>query len=449
MLDLGNLRLVEDRLASRSSQGEHRHRLIRRLRGAQAVDPAIEHPQNPAVTRGISASPESVVEKALFTKFAEPTIRLHRQRVIPQQPPHGQQTSVDLEGLLGQFLRLVAGEVRRASEKILLDGHRWVRVVQELPRLDHRRVVANQGIGDDQVERDFQASRPVPLGGPIPSTIRGRLMGRLEKLGLARLVEVQGIVRVNLGKPEEQDASDPGQGWIRRAKRLLPEPNRRVERSLGQELASLIVSPGSEVGPLLGIALLVGLDRVIGVMMGQAGDDLDGLLRNLLIGRGRDLLIRERGSALLAGDDLGLSDRPGQRVVGLGGIATGTSAVAQSCLDRDKLGQPFRWQFQEGENIGAPPESSFPGVRQVEAGERVVYRGLDGQIPGADAVEAQAEDQGENDQGSFEANHGSGSIPSTSCSDQSTEGQRRIISTGPTCSSSRMASRSRWARARS
>jgi hypothetical protein len=161
----------------------------------------------------------------------------------------------------------------------------------------------------------------------------------LEILRRTRLVKVGGVCGIDLGKPQDQEGRQPRQRGVARGQRLLVVADRRIQGGLGQEAAGLVVALGRQVVTLVGVELLLGLDFVIGVVMNDPGQDLDGLLGHLLILLRRDLVVGHAQTAPPARQDLGLPHRPGQRIVGLARVAARTAAIAHPGLDRHQGGQ--------------------------------------------------------------------------------------------------------------
>ena len=279
--------------------------------------------------RGVALAPVAVVVEAPLGELVEPGAGLVEQRAVVQQSTDGEHPAVCLERLFIELLGLPPGELRRRSEESVLDRPARVRVVEQAADLDPHGFLADQGIGRHEVERHVEAGRPLPLPRPVAASIGRLRVGRLEVLGLARLVEVRRVGGIDLRKSQNQHRRESREPLVLLAPaRLLAVSDGRIKRGLRERFADLVVALGVEIQPLVGIPLRLGRDGVERVVMRKARQDLDRLLRDLLLllVLRRHLLVGERLPAAHAGDDLRAGRRPEERVRCLVGVARRASA---------------------------------------------------------------------------------------------------------------------------
>ncbi len=390
--------------------------------GQEPVDPAVDLGHDPPVRVGVTLPPEAVVVEPSAGEPLQAAERLMDQRGVVEQPPDGEHAAVGGQRHLAVLLGLEPDELGRGAEQVALDRPRRPVVAQEAAGLGQGRLVADQRVGDRQVQRDVDAARPVPLAGAVAAAVGGREVGRLEEFGLAGLVVVRRVGGIDLGEPEDEHARQPRQRRVARAGGLLVMADGRVQGGLGQELARLVVALRGQVEALLGVELLLVGDRVIGVFVEDARPDLDDLLGDLLVlVLGGELVVGDGRAAVPAGDDVGLADRPGERVVGLGRVAGRASAGAEPGLDRDEVGHGLRVERQQGLRVGVGPEPRLPVVGQAELGERPLAArrpGTGREAPDGEGGQADQDGPdaaGERRGGSLARSmHGVGSIPSIS-----------------------------------
>jgi len=87
-------------------------------------------------------------------------------------------------------------------------------------------------------------------------------VSRLEELGLARLIEMHGVIRINLGESQQQDGSDAGENRVGLAEGCSDSvrPNRGRP---WRDTRGLVVAPGREIEPLAVETQLLGLYYVV------------------------------------------------------------------------------------------------------------------------------------------------------------------------------------------
>jgi hypothetical protein len=103
-----------------------------------------------------------------------------------------------------------------------------------------------------------------------------------------------------------------------------------------------------EIPPLIGIACLALLDRVIGIVMQDPGEHFDFLFRNLFVHLGGIAVVRHGDSARPAFQDPGLLDRPAERVVTLVRATGRTAAEPETCLSWHEVGHFPGAKLQKG-----------------------------------------------------------------------------------------------------
>ena len=222
--------------------------------------------------------PEPVVIEAAHGEPFEPGARVGDEGRVVQESADGEDAAVGLERRLGELLGLSADEFGRGPEEVALDRVGRIGLLEEAARLGQRGVVAEQGVGDDQVQRYVLAAAPVPLGGPVAAPVRRGEVGLVEILGRSRLVVVGRVSGIHLSEPDQDDRGDPRERGVFTFGVLLVVAYGCVKGGLGEELARLVVALGREVEPLVGVALTLGLDFMIGVMVDHAGEDFHNVL---------------------------------------------------------------------------------------------------------------------------------------------------------------------------
>ncbi len=221
--------------------------------------------------------PEAVKGEPLVREAVQPRHGQVNERGIIQQPSDREQAAVGVDRLLGGLLRLARREPGRGAEQVLFDGLRRVGVVQQPARLGQRGVVAQQGVSNHEVQGHVARPGPVPLARLIAPAVGRRRGGRLEDSRRAGLVEVLGVIRVNLRKTQQEHARQPRQGGPLRAAGRLPRAHRRVQGGLGEELPRLVITLRQQVNPFVGIGLLRRVEDLIRVGVHDARPDLDRL----------------------------------------------------------------------------------------------------------------------------------------------------------------------------
>src|SRR5208337_29640 len=170
-----------------------------------------------------------------------------------------------------------------------------------------------------------------------------------------------GVCGVDLREPEDDRAGQSRQPGIAR-RRPGARFGRGVERGLGQVFPRLVIDPGLEKEPLVGIARLALFHGVIRIMVDDPRKDLDRLLGNLLAVRlGRILVTGNDHAAATTFESLGLLERPEQGFVAFLCAAGGTAAEAEAGLDRYQVSHLLGVETQERASAWTCPELCAPG----------------------------------------------------------------------------------------